>query len=89
MPVADPIAEYAVALASLAESGAQTPEQAVEALASAGDHPSLERARAELVSRIYHRSDDYEATKALNLVNKALAAIGWVDPYNWKNRRKP
>jgi hypothetical protein len=63
--------------------------QAIAELLALGDRHDLEQARAELVSRIYQRSDDYQATAALALVNKALAAVGWPDPYNWKHRRKP
>ncbi len=60
----------------------------MEELVGAG-RPALEAARTALVQRIYLHSDDYEATAALRLVNKALAALGWEDPYNWKHRRKP
>jgi hypothetical protein len=49
----------------------------------------LERARMELVRRISLRSDDYEATAALSLVNRALAIAGWENPYDWRHRRKP
>jgi hypothetical protein len=62
--------------------------EAVGQLGAAG-REALEAARAELVRRIYMRSDDYRATAALSLVNKALVALGWEDPYNWKRRRKP
>jgi len=76
------VVERAVALAHPGGHGA------VEELSGAG-RDSLEQAQAELVQRIHLRSDDYEATAALSLVNKALAALGWEDPYYWKNRRKP
>jgi hypothetical protein len=49
----------------------------------------LERVRADLLNRIHQRSDDYPATVALTLVNKALATVGWLDPYDWRRRRKP
>jgi hypothetical protein len=58
-------------------------------VAPAGDRQDLEEARAELVRRISARSDDFEATAALGRVNKALAELGWVDPFSWKHRRKP
>lgn len=61
---------------------------AVGELAHAG-REALQEARGKLVQRIYLRSDDYEATAALSLVNKALASLGWEDPYIWKHRRKP
>lgn len=74
--------ERAVSLAHPTNPGA------VEELAALGAQ-ALEDARMELVRRIHQRSDDYQATAALSLVNKALAALGWEDPYNWKHRRKP
>lgn len=85
MQVLGPTAETALRLAS---DGSKTPDQVVSELVPAG-RPELERARDELVKRIHERSDDYEATGALGLVNKALATVGWDDPYNWKHRRKP
>ena len=54
-----------------------------------GDREELKKARADLVRRISARSDDFDATAALTLVNKALAERGWDDPYSWKHRRKP
>jgi gamma-glutamylcysteine synthetase len=80
--VADPVVERAVALA---HEGSET---AVKELAALG-RAELEKARMELVRRISLHSDDYEATAALSLVNRAIAAAGWEDPYNWKHRRKP
>jgi len=78
----DAVAERAIALA--------TPggDEAVSELAGAG-REGLQKAQVSLVQRISLRSDDYEATAALRLVNKALAELGWEDPYYWKNRRKP
>jgi hypothetical protein len=61
---------------------AATPEAVAE-------REKLENTRAELVRRIRQRSDDFEATAALTVVNKELAGLGWVDPYSWKHRRKP
>ena len=81
--------EHAIALAAATEAGTRTSGEAVQELASGGDRAALHEAREELVARIYHRSDDYAATAALTLVNKALAEVGWVDPYSWKHRRKP
>ena len=39
----------------------------------AGSRAQLEKARDELVRRLQRRSDDYEASVALELVEKALA----------------
>ena len=89
MPSLGPIADRALALAADGGKGPDAPPDVVAELAAAGDREALEGARAELLSRIYERSDDYQATAALTLVNKALAAVGWPDPYNWKHRRKP
>jgi len=89
MPEQGLLAEKAVRLAIAAGAGHKPLEDAVGELAAGGNREGLERARAELVARIYRRSDDYDATAALSLVNRALAAIGWYDPYSWKHRRKP
>jgi hypothetical protein len=56
---------------------------------AAGDRTALAEARQQFVRRLHARTDDYDATAALLVVNRALARIGWVDPYCWKNRRKP
>ena len=61
----------------------------MQKLAAGGDRRALEQAQKDLVQRIHERSDDFEATAALSLVNRALAAVGWTDPYSWKHRRKP
>jgi hypothetical protein len=81
----EPIAEQAVALAA----DGQSAEAAAKELAASGDRAGLERAQFALVQRVHERSDDFEATAALSLINKALAAVGWVDPASWKHRRKP
>jgi hypothetical protein len=83
------LADEALALASSLDGGEGGLTLAVGQLAATGDRERLERARQVLVRRIYERSDDHEATAALTLVNKALAVIGWHDPYSWKHRRKP
>jgi ApbE superfamily uncharacterized protein (UPF0280 family) len=80
-----PIADQAVALAADGISA----EAAAKQLAASGDRAGLERAQFALVQRVHERSDDFEATAALSLVNKALATVGWVDPASWKHRRKP
>jgi hypothetical protein len=86
MAAAHPLADRAVALASEAGPGEKA---AVTQLAAAGDRHELEGARHYLVWRLQQCTDDYQATAALNLVNKALAQVGWYDPYPWKHRRKP
>jgi hypothetical protein len=83
------LAEQAIELAMAVRSGDKTSDEAAEELATAGDRGALQEARAALVGRIYKRSDDYEATGGLNVLNKAIALVGWHDPYSWKHRRKP
>ena len=89
MVTRDPVAEEAVVLASTLTSGPEALEAAVQKLAAAGDREALALAQRDLVQRIQDRSDDFEATAALSLVNRALAAVGWSDPFSWKHRRKP
>jgi hypothetical protein len=89
MATRDPLAEEAVVLASTLDGGGEALEAAVQQLAETSDRPALELAQRDLVNRIQLRSDDFQATAALNLVNRALAAVGWTDPYSWKHRRKP
>jgi Na+-transporting NADH:ubiquinone oxidoreductase subunit NqrB len=79
------MAEQAVALAT----DGQSSETAVQQLVASGDRVSLRQAQSELVQRVHERSDDFAATAALSLVNKALAIVGWTDPFSWKHRRKP
>jgi sirohydrochlorin ferrochelatase len=89
VPPPEPLTEKPPALTGPAGSEPPGTEQAVKDLVAAGDRSQLEKARAELVRRLSGRSDDFEATAALTVVNKALAGLGWDDPYNWKHRRKP
>lgn len=44
---------------------------------SAGRREPLESARDYFVARLHADSADYEATKALQLVNVALSEVGW------------
>jgi hypothetical protein len=89
MATPEPLAEEAVVLASTLDGGGEAVAAAVQKLSEARDRQALERAQKDLVRRIHQRSDDFRATAALNLVNRALAAVGWTDPYSWKHRRKP
>jgi hypothetical protein len=88
MAAPDPVAEEALALAGTLGSD-ESLAAAVQQLAASGDRQALEQAQADLVQRIHVRSDDFQATAALNLVNRALASVGWSDPFSWKHRRKP
>jgi hypothetical protein len=89
VPTPEPLDKHGAAQPGAPGGSPASTATALKDLAAAGDRPELEKARAELVRRISGRSDDFEATAALSLVNKALAARGWDDPYNWKHRRKP
>jgi hypothetical protein len=79
------LAKQAVALAT----DGQSPEAAVQQLVASGDRVTLRQAQSDLVQLVHERSDDFAATAALGLVNKALAIAGWTDPFSWKHRRKP
>lgn len=57
--------------------------------AAGADRDSLEEARNIYARRLHGRSADWAATGALRLLNRALTRYGWIDPYEWKHRRKP
>jgi len=90
---ADVIYTKAAMLAHDAEGA--NPDGAVDALISAAgdDRAALEEARNRYALRLHGRSDDWEATAALTLLNRALAVLGTQDPFDWKERwsrrRKP
>jgi hypothetical protein len=79
----------------LARAGAGSAPAALEQLMSMvdGDRSVLEEARDQVAARLHHRSDDWEATGALTLLNRALAQAPRVDPLDWRERwarhRKP
>lgn len=87
MPAA--LTEQALSLAGSLGGAQADQDQLAQQLATAGDRNDLETARQQLLARIYAHSDDFQATAALQLVNKALAKVGWHDQYSWKHRRKP
>ncbi|MHB1534019.1 MAG: hypothetical protein ACYC1D_05290 [Acidimicrobiales bacterium] len=65
-----------------------------ELTAAAGDDlGALEAARDRYARHLHGRSDDWEATAALTLLNRAVASVGKRDPFDWKERwgrhRKP
>lgn len=69
-------------------------EAEAELVTMAGvDREALEAARDRMVTRLHRRPDDWDATGALTLLNRALARYGWVERYDWKVRwaqhRKP
>lgn len=54
-----------------------------------GDRQALVEARDAYVRRLHADTGDWEATAALAVLNRAIARVGWYDPYCWKGRRKP
>lgn len=74
MASADSIARRAAELTQAADRDA-----AVAELMSMAGHQRrpLEEAQAVFVARLHRRSDDFEATRALQLLHRALAAVGW------------
>ena len=76
-PVADPELTITRALA-LGAAGADHHQAAEELVrTSGGRRELLESARAHFVARLHSDVADYEATKALTLVNAALSQLGW------------
>lgn len=58
------------------------------------DRAGLEAARNAVAKRLHRNTGDWEATASLALLNRAVAKVGWVDPYDWRGRlgnrfRKP
>ena len=76
--------------AEVARAGGTT-EAIIEA--AAGDRASLESARDRMAAMVRRRVDDFEATAALRLLNRALSEMPPVDPFDWQVRwerhRKP
>lgn len=78
----------------LGRSG-NTAEAADELVAAAGPaRRDLETARDRVAERLHARVDDFEATAALQLLNRALSRAPIHDPLDWKVRwtqrfRKP
>ncbi len=84
MAASNPISNRAMALA--ADGGG--PAAVAELIGLAGEKPApLETARDVLVRRIRLRSDDFQATSGLSLINAALGQVGWADPMEWQPRK--
>ena len=75
--MADPelITSLAVALGAAGATRAEGAEELVRL--SGGRRAPLQSARDHFVRRLHADVSDYEATKALQLVNAALSRIGW------------
>jgi hypothetical protein len=79
------IADRAVALSTGSDKDRNGGPTALIKLAGNTAEP-LEQARELLVRRIRQRSDDYDATRGLSLLNSALSNLGKVDDLAWKPR---
>lgn len=74
-PDLDQIVRRAVALGVAGGDRPQAAEELVRL--SEGRREPLASARDHFVARLHSDSADYEATKALRLVNRALSRVGW------------
>jgi hypothetical protein len=85
----DPICQEALALAGPEGAGGQDDTGAAldRLISLAGkDRAALVAARDAFARRLHAHSDDYAATGALRLLNRALSRFGWADPYDWRGR---
>ena len=61
--------------------------------AAGGDTAALEAARTRYAVHLHGHADDWHATAALTLLNRALSEVGRYDKYDWRRRwargRKP
>jgi hypothetical protein len=55
-------------------------------VAAGGDRAAVEAARNEVSARVHARSDDFEATAALQLLNRTLSQMPIHDPLDWRVR---
>jgi hypothetical protein len=55
-------------------------------VAAGGDRAVVEAARNEVSARVHARSDDFEATAALQLLNRTLSQMPIHDPLDWRVR---
>jgi hypothetical protein len=80
----NPIVERAVALTA---GGRATDGAARELVTLAGTEPGpLLEARRLLVDRLTHHGDDYDASRALTVVNASIAELGWHGDHTWTPR---
>ena len=84
--IAESLFQRAPALGRSSDRAAATAE--LVALCQ-GDRGAIEQARDRYARRLHGASEDWDATAALTVLNRALAAFGWTDHYGWKGRRKP
>jgi hypothetical protein len=86
-PAPEALADKAI---DVAMSGGP-PDAIVEA--AGGDRSVVEAARDRVAAQLRWRVDDFEATAALRLLNRALSQVPPTDPFDWQVRwerhRKP
>lgn len=88
VPVTDADALVAQAVAA----GTSDPRRAAERLLAAADcdRERLEPAASVLIERLKLRSNDFEATLALRIVERAIAAAPYPDgPWRWHHQLSP
>ena len=71
----------------LSRASGATPEAVEQLLAAAGTHrQDLEAARDRVAAQVRARVDDFAATAALQLPNRALSKAPIHDPLDWRVR---
>jgi hypothetical protein len=81
--------------AGLARDGSTVEEARDQVLAAAGgDRRAIEAARDRMAAAVHVRSDDFESTFTLQLLNRVLSSVPINDPLDWRIRwtqrfRKP
>jgi hypothetical protein len=81
--------------AELAREGSSVEEAREPVLAAAGgDRHAIEAARDRMAVAVHARSDDFESTATLQLLNRVLSRVPIHDPLDWRIRwtqrfRKP
>ena len=79
-----PVKAVALEADSMAQAGPADPE--VLSASAGGDRSTLVEARNFYASLVSARSDDFRATAALSLLNRAISATPVIDPLDWKKR---
>lgn len=87
---AAPLAAEAPVAQTLAAGASDPPTAAWLLAAAGGSRERLARARSLLSQRLHLHSDDFEATLALPIVERALAAAPYPDgPWRWQEHLHP
>ena len=71
----------------LAREGSTVEEARDDVLAAAGgDRRAIEAARDRMAAAVHARSDDFESTATLQLLNRVLTKVPIIDPLDWRVR---